>query len=90
MRRHIEKTHTGVTFEEFHLDFQCRICMEPEQNEDMTELMEHIRSKHGSGGGAGDDLKGESAKVSAVGFLNFMIVYSLTKLPQNTGEMYNF
>ena len=31
MRRHIEKSHHGVTFEELHLDFQCRICMEPER-----------------------------------------------------------
>ena len=32
MRRHIEKSHHGVTFEELHLDFQCRICMEPERS----------------------------------------------------------
>ena len=31
MRRHFEISHRRVTYDEFHLDFLCSICLEPER-----------------------------------------------------------
>ncbi len=66
MRRHVARAHAGQAFDEVHLDFQCRVCMKDEQNDDMAELLEHIKSNHGEEGEAGGGaVNGQSSNAAA-------------------------
>ena len=46
LEMHFTIAHEESDFNTGHLDFLCRLCMEPGQNDSMNELKDHVYDRH--------------------------------------------